>query len=204
MHFRFRPVFWGFLGVPIGPGCSEKPDLDNRFCNAIERRWFRDFAALLSPLRGLHIFCRTPTACAVGCILSPLRGLEHCRFYNPLGTIEQGGIFNRFCNAIEGRRVSRLRDGGFATSCSSFGPPGLAHSVPHTHGLRRGLHSIAASRLGALSVLQPSRNDRAMSYLQLVSDAIEKCRIFNCFGHDWATTPDTQRFGSHLSRTVEN
>ena len=33
----------------------------------------RDF---LSPLRGLNRFPSVPTACAVGCVLAPLRGLE--------------------------------------------------------------------------------------------------------------------------------
>ncbi len=29
----------------------------------------------------------------------------------------------------------------------SFAPAGLVNMIAHTHGLRRGLHSIAASRL---------------------------------------------------------
>src|SRR5271166_645269 len=34
-------------------------------------------SSILSPLRGFFLACTSPTACAVGCILSPLRGFTH-------------------------------------------------------------------------------------------------------------------------------
>ena len=144
----------------LGQGCSSHrfgfllwKSLEKGRAGVVRRVCGRRY--FLSPLRG---WCggvgRIPTAYAVGCILSPLRGLEHCRFYNPLGAIEQCGIFNRFCYAIEGRWVSRLCDGSFATSDLFFRPSGArCFRQVDTHGLRRGLHSFASSRLSCHSVL---------------------------------------------------
>ena len=47
-------------------------------------------------------------------------------------------------------------------SCS-FAPPGLAHFPPGTHGLRRGLHSYAASRLIIGLLFHFSDDQRAMA-----------------------------------------
>src|SRR5579864_4190996 len=77
--------------------------------------------AFLSPLRGLLISLPPPTACAVGCILSPLRG---CR---PVA-------YSTFSSDVE-LWHSLLRD-----SCSFFS--GLSR------GFRPGLSCGAASGLG--------------------------------------------------------
>jgi hypothetical protein len=47
---------------------------DDQFDVASVRRRLFDCARVLSPLWGFLLFVVGPTACAVGCILSPLRG----------------------------------------------------------------------------------------------------------------------------------